>query len=380
MISKSASAGGPAGSDDAHAALKQLADELREATMQVAWRQWRALGAGAAERTGENAGRRKRGVAGEAHKIPALIDPEALVLVSLVLVRDELRLADLLHDWAAHNSDLLSVQRLKNLLAEYSDELQTAILPQLIWFATVARDTGKDLRWRAAIDLWTKRSQPERGGVVDPIAVREQPAEDLRGATHIAPRRKKANEQLAKSRATRARPAAGASLLLRLRLGFGVGAKADVLGFLLAHSDELLTVREISRATVYTPVAIRRAAEDMAAARFIHASAGQPVRYRISFSEWESLLQLGPQPPRWGSWQERFVFVSDFLHWANAARERPLSQYALGAHGRDLLEQHRPAFDHDRVAVWSAYSEVSDWTKFLSRAVRSLIGTMESVA
>ena len=58
--------------------LEPLACRLREAVLDVLWRQWRAVGAQA--------------VAGErAHSV---VDPEALILTSLTLMREELRFAD----------------------------------------------------------------------------------------------------------------------------------------------------------------------------------------------------------------------------------------------------------------------------------------------
>lgn len=260
-----------AGSDDGNLELEQLASELREATLHVVWRQWRALGAGAAARSAERS-RHPR----------TLIDAEALVLVSLVLMGDERRLADILHDWAARNSDLLSVQRMKNLEADYLDAVQGVLASRLAWFATVARDAGKDLRWRSVAQAWTEKSQASVANrTAGLLAVAEMPS--VRYGT--------------KSRATRARLTSGASLLLRLRLGFGVGVKADLLAFLLARADDWATVREIVEATAYTPAAVRRAAEDLAAGRLIQAREWQPASYRVAYAAWAPLLELEERPP-----------------------------------------------------------------------------------
>ena len=351
--------------------LERLAGELRRATLNVVWAQWRTLGAGATARSAERS-RHPR----------TLIDPEALVLVSLVLMGDERRLADLLHDWIAKNSDLLSVQRMKNLAGDYPDAVQGALAGRLAWLATVARDVGKDLRWRSAVQRWAELSE-KLGGAGDASAIPEEPSEHLRAgakAAHARPQRNaRAVRASLKSRATRTRLTSDASLLLRLRLAFGVSVKADLLSFLLARTDEWATVRHIATATAYTPAAVRRAADDLAAARLIHALEGQPTSYRVSYSAWAPLLELEDRPPRWGSWHERFVFVIAFLYWTDAARERPLSRYALGANGRELLERHRLAFESDLIAVWSPHSPIKDWTTFLGRAVGSLAGWMEEM-
>lgn len=342
---------------DARELLQQLAAELRRAVLDVAWRQWRALGAAAAVQTGAGTPARGRGTV---HELHCLVDPEALVLVSLALLQDERRLGDLMQDWGARNSDLLSVQRMKNLEADYPEPVRGPLAGRLAWFATLARDAGKDLRWRALA---------EAGADAD--VHRSEPARYARGGPSGAS---------TKSRATRARLTAGATLLLRLRLGLGVGVKADLLAFLLARGEEWGSVRDIAGAIGYTVAAVRRAAADLAAARLIESRHGQPASYRATYGAWAPLLGLKDRPPRWAGWHERFVFATAFLHWAAVARERPLSDYAFGAHGRQLLEQHRPAFERDVVAVWSEHSPVSDWGAFVGQSVRSLAAWMEKMA
>lgn len=335
---------------DVRETLQELAAELRHAVLDVAWRQWRALGAGAVGRVTERTTSR---AAPSSHGLPALVDPEALVLLSLTMVGEERRLGDLLHDWGARNSDLLSVQRMKNLQAAYPEPVRGPLSHRLAWFAVVAQDAGKDLRWRSLAREWAETD--------------EQFPAARAGSS-------------AKSRATRARLTADSTLLLRLRLGFGVSVKADLLAFLLARVDAWATVREVANAIGYTVAAVRRAADDLAAARLIEALDGQPVSYRATHTAWAPLLGCTGRPPQWGSWHERFVFVTAFLHWAEAARTRPLSAYAFGAHGRQLLEDHRAAFEHDDVAIWSEHSPVSDWGAFVSRSVRALAAWMKEMA
>ena len=62
-----------------------------------------------------------------------------------------------------------------------------------------------------------------------------------------------------------------ATLLLRLRLGLGVGVKAEVLGFLVARDGEWANVKALAAACECTVRAVRRAADELARARFIQA-------------------------------------------------------------------------------------------------------------
>lgn len=336
---------------DAHDELERLATTLRRAVLQLAWRQWRALGAGASGRSsGTDAGR-----------LHSVVDPEALVLISLMLVEDERRLADLLHDWTVQNSDLLSVQRVKNLRADYPDSTRAVITHRLAWLATVALDEGKDLRWRSlAADA---HGMPD---TVDVIWSRSQTLHESETASK-------------KMRATRVRVGQTAALLLRLRLGIGVGLKADVLAYLLAQTQDWASIRDVTDATGYTIAAVRRATEDLAAAQFIESLEGQPTAYRAVDDAWGPLLGL-EQRPSWGSWHERFAFSAAFLRWAEEVRHRPLSWYAFGVHGRHLLERYRSAFEHDLIAVWSAHSSIENWAAYVSRSVSALALWMTEMA
>lgn len=315
--------------DDAHPLLQTLAHELREVTLALVWRQWRALGAAAATR---------------AHA-QTLIDPEALVLMSLVLLPDEPRLADVLHDWAVYNSDLLSVQRMNNLADDYPDTVEAPRAIRVGGFARVALEVGKDLRWRT---LAQDESSAIAGGL---------PA----GRT-------KTN----KIRAIRVRFTEPAALVLRLRIGLGVGVKADLLTLLLGIRNEWATIRDMADATGYTVAAVRRAADEMAAARLIQAREVSPLSYRAERDDWLRLLDLPEGLPLWGYWRERFACIVEFLAWAHEAQARPLSMYAFGVKGREFLEKHRRLFERDHIAVWSQHTAIANWTHFVEQGVQGL--------
>lgn len=351
----SADAGSELTESDAGSEVGRVAADLQAALLDVVWRQWRALGAAAA-----------RGAA-EKSQLRTIIDPEALVLVSLLLVDAERRLPDLLHDWVVRNSDLLSVQRMRNLQSHYAEPLQGVLTARIAWLAGVAQHEGKDVRWRP---LAAAASSPE-------------PLEEALRTSGPPPtnsaRSTRSTRSTKKARATRVRLTSSATLLLRLRLGFSVGVKADLLAYLLSHAGSWMTVREVTRATGYTATAVRRAADDLAAARFVELNESQPTGYRAVQETWSSLLAL-EELPHWGSWHERFVFSATFLQWANAMHDRPLSWYAYGANGRELLEGHRSAFERDLIAVWSSHSSIENWPAFVSRSVRSLASWMNEMA
>lgn len=314
--------------------LRSLADDLRQATLHVVWRHWRALGASTSS-------------PGSARAIRSQVDPEALVLVSLTLMNAERRLGDLLHDWAAVNSSLLSVQRMRNLAAAYALEGDRTIAIHLSWFASTAQEHGKDVRWRPVAAEWPTVERP-------PDAAPPVPRRDTR------------------RRPTPTRLVDDATLLLRLRLGLGVGVKADLVAYLLGTDGAWASVRELVTATSYTPAAVRRAVDDLATARLVEDREGSPAAYRANVKRWSTLLDLRGEVPAWADWSSKFLFVDALLRWATAAAEHPLSSDAFAARGRELLERHRDVFERDQIARWSERAPIGDWGEFTSRAIRSL--------
>jgi hypothetical protein len=273
----------------------------------------------------------------------SVVDPEALVILSLLMKEDERRLEDILSNWAANNSTLLSVQRTKNLAADYAGKANT----QLSWFAGLAVALGKDSRWRSLAG--------------HSVTERETPF---------------SSKQVNRQWKTRAKLADQAALLLRLRLGFGVGIKADLLGFLLTTSNAWTSVREACAATGYTVSAVRRAAEDMAAARLIHVSTELPVTYRARWEAWNEVLGFPGALPPWRYWHPRFAFASAFLEWARAAAERPLTPYSVSVKLRELMERHRRAFAG--VRAWEEEAEPLSELTFVNRVISGLAEWMEA--
>jgi hypothetical protein len=70
------------------------------------------------------------------------------MLVSLLRASQEPRLGDLIVNWATHNVDLLSVQRIRNLLQTYPSDFHEVLTSRLAWFAEIALAEGADPRWR----------------------------------------------------------------------------------------------------------------------------------------------------------------------------------------------------------------------------------------
>jgi len=113
---------------------------LREAAVQAAWTQWGAVAFGAAAKAPAR----------------AIVDPEALVLATLVLEARERRLNRLVQMWIGAGSRLLSTGRLASLLRDYPK----SVTPKVAAFAAEAVGAGD-----AAGKGWRARRRPRsRGG------------------------------------------------------------------------------------------------------------------------------------------------------------------------------------------------------------------------
>lgn len=270
--------------------LPGVGDELRDRTIGVVRAQWAALGAGATA----------PGLAA------AVVDPEALVLASLGLVDHDRPLAGTLAWWAARGSGLMSVQRIRNLSARFPDTVRH----RLKEFAASARSAG-DHRWKGVAGGTSVEAASPEGG--DPR---------LGGA---------------------------AGTLLRLRLGLGVGIKADLVGALVG-AEGWWRVRELAASTGYTSRAVRRAAEELARGGWIAASPASPAEYRADVKRWLPMLGLGSPAP-WRDWSRLFALVLAVDAWLRAEEWPDRDPGELEGQARRLVDAHRPAFKWSGVPV-----------------------------
>ncbi len=275
--------------------MTQVLNELADTTVRVAWAQWTALGALPSRR----------------ERADSIVDPEALVLVSLALRERERRLWDMLGWWAVEGSTLLSVQRMGNLAAAYPEEVQRRLLE----FAYLAYEEGRDHRWKSfgpRPAARPPRSEKLRQGGVELI---EAP-----------------------------------TLLLRLRSGLGVGVKADLLAFLIGVRASV-TVRDLARAVGYTTRAVRRAADELDRARLIRTVRGQPVHYDVDRGAWLRLLEIEGDGPLWRYWQGIFAFITQALVLAESLGEKAPSDYVVASELRRLVREHEAAFRWNRIST-----------------------------
>ncbi|MBW3631003.1 MAG: hypothetical protein KY464_17150 [Gemmatimonadetes bacterium] len=275
------------------ATASALASRARHCALAAAWAQWGALN--------------PMLLPDQRAASPAsVIDPEALVLASLALWDGERRLVDVLAWWARLGAPLMSLRRTSTL----SRDFPAAAPARFHEFAAWARQGG-DTRWKGS----ESATVPVRAG--------KGPSElVLRGSS---------------------------TLLLRLRAGFGVTAKPDVLAFLLALDGRGATSKDIVRATGYADKNIRVAGQELATGGFLEERRGYPLAYAAPHGFAHGFVRLierdaaDVEVPEWGYWAAVYAFLLTAASWEDHpwAAER----YVLSSHARDLFERHAWLFD-----------------------------------
>lgn len=282
-------------------ALGDLASRAAACAADVCWRQWRAL---ASAGIGTDVAR-------------SIIDPEALVVLSLLVRRTERRIDDHLLWWAESGASLLSVQRMRTLLAD----APRRVAQDLGEFAAAAV-RGGDVRWKVFV---------------------------AQGQSPLEARRGKGPREL--------QLLVPSTLMLRLRAGFGVGVKADLLTFLIgvsavAEPSIRATVESIAKSISYSVASTRRAATDMALARLIEASSDRPAQYAIDARSWSEALKLRDPPsvgdprgrnhvPTWRSWSQVFAFLAACITLGEDEAIAAAPPVVQASHLRDVAEHHR---------------------------------------
>jgi hypothetical protein len=271
-----------------------IRNELTKAAIEAVWIQWRSIG-----------------TLIESERVSrSLVDPEALLLMSLNLGHHEKRLWDIMDSWARNGSQLFSIQRLKNLKKTFPDKTQD----RLSEFAWKAKVKGKDQRWRNLM------------GESSTIQTRSQEL-------------------------WKAYPASwrSSAIMLRLRLGFGIGAVSDLLTILISHRGDWVSPRSLAKAINYSVYSIRRSADDLADARLIESTRKKPVQYRIEPKAWSGLLGIDEPIPDWRFWYQIYSFVSSLIVSTESGDWDELSSYLLSSKLRDSIELHEDAFSLNHI-------------------------------
>jgi hypothetical protein len=288
--------------------IHELRDEVQQRLGSFLWEQWAQMGMLSAS------ARRERWAA----------DPEALLLLSFEVGREDPRLFEEVLDWMLVNERLLSTQRLRNLAADEAD--RTLAGAAIAWLR----------EWRPKHRPPAPKG-PEADEATEPLflgarAPVEQPdpafLEYGLAKGWREPERRSSPPDLA----------APINLALRLRSLLGVGARAEVVRVLLTADAPWMSVQALAASTGYAKRNVQEAAASLRAAGAAGSSTiGNEQRFELPRGRWLELLDL-PRAPLHVDWPQLFRALRVLLRWLREHDREELSEYMLASEARRVLE------------------------------------------
>jgi hypothetical protein len=276
-------------------------------------------------------------------------DPEALIVFSLEVARNEPRLFDELLDWLALNEPLLSVRRLQAMCVDEADRALTHAA--LAWLAR-QRPRAR-LRGHSGRAAALETSQPlfHLGG---PIIEAD---EDFADAGFLRSR------VVASGKSRPPDPMAAINLAFRLRQILGVGMRAEIVRVLLTIDAPWVTAQTLARATGYARRNVHEMLAGLTSAGVVSAvTVGTGQRYAADRNAWAALLGVAPDDmPVHGHWPQLLASLRQILRWTAQPQLDDLSDYLLASQARDLLEHLRPELAVAGIPVGSTASAQGAW-------------------
>jgi hypothetical protein len=281
-------------------------------------------------------------------------DPEALLLLTFEVGRDEPRLFDEVLDWLAVNERLISVQRLRNLARDDDDR---ALIEAVVgWLGERRRRARLDARSTEARPNPEPFSRNSRLSTDDP-----DPAFLAQGL--LKPR----FEPSGKSQ--RPQVLLPINFAFRLRLLMGIGARAEAMRVLLTIDAPRINVQVIAASTAYTKRNVQEAVSSLSAAGALNAfEVGNEQRLSAPRDQWARFLTLDDLP-RHEDWPQVFAAYRKVLRWLADPAHEDLSDYMLSSEARTLAEEVEPDLQFAGVAV----DGQPDDGAYLERFIRQLL-------
>jgi hypothetical protein len=250
-------------------------DAVHERILALVWRQWSAIGVPGysdAEETG-------------------VVDPEALLLLTMTVGRWDMRLFDEALRWLRANGVLLNVQRLKNL-ARGSGDTAKATLAAVAELLTA--DSAMAPKWRGLASRWVLQAECPLFLLRDGRPLPRPEATDEVFRRHGLLRAPVESGGGERPFATRG----PASLLLRLRALLGVSLRCEIL-CVLGSTDEVHPSR-VARSLGLAPRSIQKALAEMVLSGAIQVrTEARRKSYSLAPGILDALLRpQGPTPWR----------------------------------------------------------------------------------
>jgi uncharacterized protein YegP (UPF0339 family) len=325
-----------------------LRERLTAALLDFAWDEWAQLGLLATPR----------------RRSPWVQDPEALVVFTLEVARDDPRLFDEALDWLHLNEQLVSHRRLRSMSVD--DDDQQLVQATLAWLASQRRQPhstgisseGSDDAVPLFRDLTTPLDE-----VDEPFAQAGwlRPPATPSGKSRLPDLTQLIN------------------LAFRLRHLLGVGARAEVARVLLTTDATWMTAPVVARAAGYNRRNVQEALGSLSSAGVVvMRQVGNEQRYAADRVRWAEFLRPADlERVIHRDWPQLLAVLRRVLRWLRNPGLEELSDYMLASETRSLLEDIEPDLTYAGIRVdfgrraersWAALEEV------LASAIAALEG------
>jgi len=319
--------------------ISEIRQDVQSHLVAFLWSQWAQMGVLA------TTNRRDRWAA----------DPEALLLLTFEVGRDEPRLFDEVLDWLAVNERLISIQRLRNLAR---DEEDRALIEAVVgWLGERRRRARLEARKVASepTDL-----QPFFRNSRLPIG-EPDPAFLAQGLL------KPSSEPSGKSKSPQV--LLPINFAFRLRLLLGIGARAEAMRVLLTIDAPRTNIQVIAASTAYTKRNVQEAVSALTVAGALDAfEVGNEQRLSAPRDRWSRFLTFDDLP-RHEDWPQVFAAYRKVLRWLTDPTHEGLSDYMLSSEARTLAEGVAPDLQFAGIAIDSQ----PDDSAYLQRFIQQLL-------
>lgn len=298
--------------------LPEFRTTVLENLLELLWRQWSAIGVAGTCKSEQQ----------------SVVDPEALLLLSLTVARYDVRLFDEIIDWVGLNGAFLNVQRLKNLINQY-DFQATAQVSALAERAK--QNSSLAPKWKSLASQYS--NEPEE---VLFFQVGGHPFPYANTPDQIFHKHGLVRETFASRNLAQRFPASGMpSLLLRLRALLGINIRCEIFCVLgsVGEMHPSLLAKKIGYAVRTTQNAL---AEMVGSGAVQVRSCAREKLYCLVPGVMAELLHPGAENTRWDSSAPLFRALEVLWLGLTDPDRQDLDDVLLAAHWRQMAEKMEP--------------------------------------
>ncbi|HKF83408.1 MAG TPA: hypothetical protein VKB23_10665 [Solirubrobacterales bacterium] len=302
-----------------------LISELREAFQlrlsKFLWNEWGQMGV----------------LAASSNESRWAADPEALLLLSFEVGREDPRLLEEVLDWLHVNERLISVQRLRNLVRDGSDR---ALVESVVGWLGQNRRRPR---------LGAKPGLPEAEQPQPFFRNSQLPVSDPDPAFLAQGFLKPRSEPSGKSQSPDLD--LPINFAYRLRLLLGIGVRAEAVRVLLTTEAPRVDVQTLAVSTGYNKRNVQEGVSSLKAAGVLGSwEVGNEQRFEAPGESWACFLELRDLP-RHVDWPQLFAAYRRVLRWLADPANQNLSDYMLASEARTLVEEISPDLRFAGVAI-----------------------------